>query len=145
MRLHRMNANRIPLGMRVGRRELNSASLKIAMPQSLGLPKEKLERMREVLEVYVPQLDRGRRLATALMNFVCQEADANAITLILTAAPFKDSLGPDEQRLVVWYEKFGFTVLQQVPSGTIMARQVRPAPEPPKLTLLSQSVKGQLH
>lgn len=137
---------KIPLGMRPGRRELNSASLKIAMPVGLGLPPEKLEHMREVLELFVPVGDRGKRIATALMNFVCQEADANRITLILTARQFADVLGPDEERLVVWYQRFGFTVLQQMPGGTIMARQVKPPVPPPTIAPLSSAVRrGLLH
>jgi hypothetical protein len=128
--------------MRCGRRELNSASLKIAMPEGLGLAPEKLEHMREILCMSVPLVDRGRRLATALLNFVCQEADANAITLILTAKKFGDTLGPDEARLVLWYEKFGFTVLQQTPGGMIMARQVRPPGAKPVVRPLANVVAG---
>lgn len=148
MKLDKMSREigHIPKGMRVGRRELNTASLKIAEPQSMGaLTAEQLAQMREVLEVFVPLVDRNKRLATALLNFVCQEADVNGITLILTARQFGDSLGPDEARLVSWYEKFGFTVLQQVPTGTIMARQVRARPKVPALSRVATAVKRLLH
>lgn len=133
----------VPTGMRIGRRELNTASLRIARPEGLGLQLDKTERMREVLEIHVPLMDRNRRLATALLNFVCQEADAHGMTLILTARQFGDTLGPDEDRLVLWYQKFGFTVLQQSPDGTIMARQV--SPPPPKISPLGATLSRLLN
>ena len=41
---------------------------------------------REVSKLFVPVADRRQHLGTALMNLICQEADANGITLLLIAA-----------------------------------------------------------
>lgn len=127
---HEVPGNRIPRGMRIGRRELNSASLTLSLPASI--PEEMRSRTREISNLFVPPEDRRRRIATALLNLVCQEADANRITLILTARPYdpddeenEDTGGPDEAALVRWYQRFGFQVLLQIPAGTVMARQVQ--------------------
>jgi hypothetical protein len=84
-------------------------------------------------------------MATALMNFVCQEADANKITLVLTAQRVEDAGGasvsgadpaaPNTAQLISWYEKFGFQKLQDTPSGTFMARQVHEKPRIKPVTL----------
>lgn len=120
----------IPMGMRPGRRELNEAHLLVSIPDAV--PENMRAQMREISDVYVPPSSRNRKLATALLNFVCQEADANRITLILTASGFvKDEaepLGLDDDQLVAWYKRFGFAELQQSPKGLIMARQVHLKP-----------------
>lgn len=122
--------SRIPVGMRTGKRELNSASLDVRM--CMAVPEERRSRTREITHVYVPPEDRRRRLATALLNLVCQEADANRIVLLLKAGPYEcdedESEGPDEAALVAWYKRFGFQVLEQLPDGTMMARPVRLPP-----------------
>ena len=119
--------SRIPVGMRPGKRQLNSASLDVRICEAV--PEEKRSQTREITHVYVPPEDRRRRLATALLNFVCQEADANRIVLILRAGPFQhdedEVEGPDEDQLVAWYKRFGFQVLEQTPEGTVMARPVQ--------------------
>lgn len=111
----------IPKGMRPGRRELASASLVVGV--STAVPEHMRAGTREISHVFVPPADRGKRLATALMNFICQEADANRITLLMTVRPY-DEGGPDEDRLKDWYAKFGFVELQDSPEGTLMARRV---------------------
>lgn len=111
----------IPKGMKPGRRELASASLVVSV--STAVPEHMRAGTREISHVFVPAADRGKRLATALMNFICQEADVNRITLLLTVQPY-DEGGPDEEHLKGWYEKFGFVELQDSPQGTLMARQV---------------------
>jgi GNAT superfamily N-acetyltransferase len=112
---------RIPLGMRPGRRELGPASLEVAL--SAAVPIHMREGTREIAKLIVPVTHRRKHLATALMNLVCQEADANGKTLLLIAEPFGED-GPNSDELVAWYEKFGFRALQDVPSGTFMARRV---------------------
>ena len=63
-----------------------------------------------------------------LLNFVCQEADADKKTLLLTAWPTDDHSEEAVKRLVAWYERFGFVCLQESPTGGwLMARQVRVA------------------
>jgi N-acetylglutamate synthase-like GNAT family acetyltransferase len=112
---------RIPVGMRPGQRQLASASVLISLTDAV--PVAMRAKVREVSHVFVPAEDRRKRLATALMNLVCQEADANGITLILTVDPY-DTGGPTAQQLQDWYALFGFRELQDSPNGKIMARQV---------------------
>lgn len=78
---------------------------------------------REIAKLQVPVSQRRKHLATALMNLICQEADANGKTLLLIAQPFGEG-GPTEEQLVTWYEKFGFQKLQDVPTGVFMVRKV---------------------
>lgn len=118
----------IPMGMRPGLRQLNDASLRVNM--TIVVPEHMRPAVREITDVLVPVASRGKRLATALLNFVCQEADASGITLILTAraavgAGDNTALdGPDDKKLIAWYKKFGFVELESTPTGMLMARQV---------------------
>ena len=121
MKTEHLNGS-IPQGMRPGRRELNTASLLVTLSEAV--PKHMRPATREVSELFVPAADRRKHLATALMNFICQEADANGITLLLIARPYGED-GPDEDALVAWYERFGFASLQDTSKGLFMARQVR--------------------
>ena len=86
------------------------------------------------------------------MNFICQEADANRITLVLTARDYDEPAmhddastvampPPDESQLVAWYQRFGFIVLQVMPAGTFMARQVC---EPPRVKPIAMAVSRAL-
>lgn len=111
----------IPVGMRPGKRQLSSASITVSLTDAV--PVAMRDRMREVSHVFVPAADRRQHLATALMNLVCQEADANGITLLLTVDPY-DTGGPTAAELQSWYALFGFRELQDSPNGKIMARQV---------------------
>jgi hypothetical protein len=111
----------IPKGMRSGLRQLNDASLRVSISQAV--PPHMREGIREISHIFVPLESRRQRLATALLNLVCQEADANAMTLILTARPSDDD-GAPESALLTWYAKFGFSPLQESVNGVILARQV---------------------
>lgn len=111
----------IPVGMRPGRRELNEASLSVCMSEAV--PEGMRPHVRELLNIHVEPEARNKKLATMLLNLVCQEADANGITLLLTARPMDDQ-GPDEEHLIAWYAKFGFQGLQDTPNGLMLARQV---------------------
>jgi hypothetical protein len=112
---------RIPVGMRPGQRQLASASVLISLTDAV--PAAMRAKVREVSHLFVPDADRRKRLATALLNLVCQEADANGITLLLTVNPY-DTGGPTAQELRDWYALFGFRELQESPGGKIMARPV---------------------
>lgn len=151
--------NRIPLGMRPGRRELNQASLLVSMCESV--PEHMREKVREITHVYCAPSARKQRLATALLNFVCQEADASGITLVLTVSPpgpaaivtlddgtclGVDSAGdrwpdgPCAEELASWYAKFGFTPLNPSPFGLMMARQVSKRPAKPRVVPVNIAV-----
>lgn len=112
----------IPRGMRPGRRELGVASVLVGLSQAV--PPHMRPGTREVSQLLVPVAQRRKHLGTALMNLICQEADANGITLLLIAQPF-DVWGPNEAELTAWYARFGFQTLQDSPLGVVMARQVQ--------------------
>src|SRR4051812_15194566 len=96
----------IPVGMRPGIRQLNDASLRVNLAGE-SLPEHMRAGVREITSLHVPPESRNKRIATALMNFVCQEADVNRITLMLTAHPMDDE-GLSEEQLIAWYARFGF-------------------------------------
>lgn len=118
--------DRIPVAMRPGRRECNQASLQVGM--SDAVPEHMRAGIREITALFVPHEFRRQKLATILLNFVCQEADANRITLILTATP-EDDEGLNQEQLVAWYQRFGFQVLPRADDAPyLMARQVHEKP-----------------
>ena len=127
--------NNVPKGMRPGRRELNEASLRVQLCEAV--PEHMRASVREITHVHVAPEYRRKRLATMLLNLVCQEADANRMTRLLTAAPAWDS-DMDAAQLVAFYELFGFVQLQDTPQGMLMARQVH---ERPRLSLVPLAVK----
>lgn len=140
--IHHNPARQIPLGMRPGRRELNEASLLVSMCDAV--PSHMREKTREITQVHCALPARRQRLATMLLNFTCQEADANGITLLLTARPCDDE-GPPQEVLVRWYSKFGFRALQDSPLGLLMARQVLPRAAPLRIVSVADAVSNVLH
>lgn len=138
MKSVRTSSGQIPVGMRPGKRQIASAELTVSMPDAV--PEHMRDRTREITHVFVPAADRRQHLATALMNLVCQEADANGVTLILTAMPY-DAGGPDALELQSWYALFGFRPLQESETGTIMARQV----SNPRRVEVARAVHRALH
>lgn len=127
--------------MRPGLRILNSACLMVSMTNAV--PANMRENVRELIAFTVDREDRRKKLGTLLLNLVCQEADANKITLILTAAPPPELVGVEgqmsEEQLVAWYTRFGFTMLQQTSTGTMMARRIH-APDRTRLRLGDNAV-----
>lgn len=119
--IHEHINGQIPKGMRPGRRELGVASVMISI--SDAVPVHMKSAIREVSHLHVPLEHRRKHLGTALLNLICQEADANSITLLLIAQPY-DEGGPNEDELTAWYAKFGFTELQDTPKGVMMVRKV---------------------
>lgn len=132
--------------MRPGKRAVGDASVDISIPKQL--PEHMRDGTREVSSLYVDPASRRKKLATILMNFICQEADANQITLVLTANAYEDGedpmdVGPatiaaprmSSEQLVEWYKLFGFQVLQDLPEGVFMARRVTEKPRIKKVTL----------
>lgn len=111
----------IPRGMRPGRRELGVASVMVNISEAV--PPHMRAGTREVSHLHVPADHRRKHLGTALLNLICQEADANGITLLLTAQPYEEG-GPDEDQLIEWYAQFGFQELQDTLKGMMMVRKV---------------------
>lgn len=101
--------------MTPGLRTHHSASLRVAVPT--GLPEEMQSQVCELISVRSDSPRKGH--ATALMWTVCAEADREWITLMICPRKFDD--GMDDEKLVPWYEKFGFVVFQQEPV-MLMAR-----------------------
>lgn len=135
---HIREIKNIPVGMRPGVRQLNDASLKVSVPTAV--PEHMRAHMREITHVYVDPASRRKHLATALLNLVCQEADANKITLLLTAQP-EEADGPTADQLIDWYKCFGFQKLQDTPNGWLLARRVH---EKPRLVSVAQAVREAL-
>lgn len=108
--------------MNVGLRAHRSASLRVAMAE--GLPEEIQPLTREILSVHAGNARKGH--ATALMHTVCAEADNYWVTLLLQPRKFDD--GMDDEKLVAWYERFGFVRIQDEPV-VLMVR----SPQLPKI------------
>lgn len=97
--------------MTPGPRRHKSASLRVAHPSGYDLSAEELERLREIISV--KSECQGRGDAARLMYAVCDEADREWITLVLTVAPFGDGL--TEEQLKRFYARFGFIEFQAEP------------------------------
>jgi GNAT superfamily N-acetyltransferase len=126
--LQQREISRVPdNAMRPGVRRVNDdASVRVTIPEAV--PEHMRAKVRELTELYVAPAARRTKLATILMNFVCQEADANRMTLILTAKPEEEG-AMDEAQLVAWYQRFGFQVLPREQGAPyLMARQVHEKP-----------------
>ena len=105
--------------MEIGLRIHKSASLRVAVPESL--PEHMQPHMREL--VSVASDERGRGHASALMHRICQEADDACVTLLVQVKAFAE--GMTDEQLQRFYSKFGFIVIQTEPV-VLMARQVVP-------------------
>ena len=90
--------------MKTGTVQLGNASLHLGYSQIVPPPQRGFAR--EITELFVPEKHRGKGEATALLNDVCEQADQYDIMLILIA---------DTKKLGLFYERFGFEVIQQSP------------------------------
>ena len=84
-----------------------------------GVPEHMQAGMREIIDLMASNPRKGH--ATKLMRKICDRADRERITLILTAHAFQE--GMTDEQLEKWYSRFGFTKIQDDP--VIMARQVQ--------------------
>lgn len=94
----------------VGVRTCGAASLVLRVPSFLGLKGRR--RMREVYRLETQSEQRGHGHATALLENVGREADANGMLLVLIA---------ETAELEQFYKRRGFETLQENP--TIMNRK----------------------
>jgi hypothetical protein len=101
--------------MSPGLRTYKQSSLRVAMPQFADLGGN----VREIIDVQSAVQGSGH--ASQLMRSVCLEADRAAKVLVLMPRKFADGL--DNGALVMWYQKFGFLIIQVDPC--MMARQPR--------------------
>lgn len=104
--------------MNVGARNHEGASLQVRI--SLALPKRMRDRTREITKVHTPAEMQGQGCATQLLQSVCEEADSDGITLVLWPRPYGDDIALSQSMLILWYQRFGFQVIQ--PDPVLMAR-----------------------
>ena len=103
--------------MTPGLREYKAATLRVAVPD--GLPPEMHEHCREIVSLRSTKPRSG--FATLLMWQTVAEADRDGVVLLLRPLPFDD--GMPEDKLIAFYERFGFVLLpQELP---LMARAPR--------------------
>lgn len=115
--------------MNTGLRIHESATLTVAIPQCV--PEHMRDGMRELISVFTPPEDRRKGYATALLKAVCEEADATAMVLLLTA----------EDPLIGFYRRFGFIELPREPHGKQqLARQPRL-----RTNYIRNSIRSALH
>jgi GNAT superfamily N-acetyltransferase len=103
-------------GMR-GQRTHGNATCRLSYSQAI--PAHMRGGIREITSIYVSESFRGCGDASALMKEVCNEADDNAIVLMLIPKPFDHGL--DQLQLIAWYARHGFIQIQDNP--ILMARQ----------------------
>lgn len=97
----------------LGKRVCGPASC--TLYRSTAVPKEMRNGIRELRNLRTKPNEQRKGYASALMNYVCYEADKNRMVLLLTVT---------DKALVAFYKRFGF---QKLPSDDLspilMARQ----------------------
>lgn len=100
-------------GVMVGDVELGEASATLSI---CGLVKPQLRPfLRELSHVYVTPEKRGQGEGTALLEAICEQADQEGLALLIQV---------DDTRLVPWYTRHGFDVLQETPILMVRPCQV---------------------
>lgn len=118
---HPEESRHVPALM-LGQRRYGPASLMLCIPGAL--PRHMQQLVREVIEVKVPLTHRRKGIATEMMQAVCDEADVNAMALMLVVRQEPEVGAPDAETLELWYESLGFAVVQTQPA-ILMIRRVR--------------------
>lgn len=96
---------------------------------------------RELTSLDVPVNLRNQGMGTRLMINVCDEADANGVTLILFPKPYGDVPSMSKYELEEWYaSKFGFHTIQNNP--IMMARMPFATPGSFKPTFIASAIQG---
>lgn len=98
----------------LGKRTHEGAKCRIGY--TMAVPTNMRGHIREVSSLHTEPGMRGKGQATKLLKQVCEEADKCGKVLILL---------PDDEKLVAWYQKFGFEIIQQEPK-MLMMRKVTP-------------------
>lgn len=113
--------------MKIGIRHYENASCKVSI--CTAIPNQLRTKTREITSVDVPENLRKQGMATELLRNICDEADANEITLLLFVKPFGEGEKMTADQLADWYQnKFGFMVIQ--PKPMMMARMPHSTPRP---------------
>lgn len=98
----------------LGKRSHEGAKCRLGY--TMAVPTSMRGKIREVHSLHTEPGMRGKGQATKLLNQVCAEADKCDKVLILL---------PDDDKLMAWYQKFGFELIQQEPK-MLMMRKVTP-------------------
>lgn len=107
--------------MATGERSVGPASLRIR--QSNDLPAHIREGSREIINFQVEKDEQNKGYGARLLRKVCKEADEAGMVLVLWAKPYGEDAPLDQAKLVEWYNRFGFAVIQ-VGNAIMMARVV---------------------
>ena len=96
--------------MATGDRSVGPATLRIR--QCNALPSHMRPLTRELRDFTVEKDEQNKGYGARLLRKVCAEADTAGITLVLWAKPYGEDAPLDQAKLVEWYNRFGFAVLQ---------------------------------
>lgn len=99
------------MGVMIGKRECYSASATLRYLQAL--PSADRGHVRELSSLYVPDAERGKGDATALLRRISAEADHHGKTLMIVL---------DDVALMALYTPHGFETIQESPIH-LMARK----------------------
>ena len=109
--------------MATGERSVGPATLRIR--QSTALPLHMRAGSRELVNFEVPKAEQNKGYGARLLRKTCKEADEAGMVLVLWAKPYGEDASLDLPKLVEWYNRFGFAVLQTTETaGVMMARVV---------------------
>lgn len=109
--------------MATGERSIGPAKLRIR--QSTALPVHMRAASRELVNFEVSKDEQNKGYGARLLRKTCTEADTAGMVLVLWAKPYGADAPLDLPKLVEWYNRFGFAVLQTTPDdGVMMARVV---------------------
>lgn len=84
-----------------------------------ALPEEMQAQTLELTRMHVPEDERRKGYASALLKHICEQADGVNKTLVLTVQPYGD-MDLTKEQLRDWYARFGFIEIQVDPC--LMAR-----------------------
>lgn len=123
--------------METGERTVGPASLRIR--QSVALPLHMRARTREVINFEVEQDEQNKGYGARLLRKVCKEADEASITLVLWAKPYGTNPPVEQAKLIEWYNRFGFAVIQ-ADDSVMMARMPGAVERGARLTPIAASL-----
>lgn len=105
--------------------------------RSVQVPVDMRDGLREISKLETPAEHQGKGHATELLKAICEEADTQALVLLLHVAPYGDA-GLGASQLERWYEKFGFQTIQAEPK--LMARMVGGTPRVLERSVISRAI-----
>lgn len=95
-----------------GKNTIGVGPATLAVGVTLAVPKNMQNLVWEVSNVYVPPENRGQGWGTKAMRQACDRADSANVGLLIHVHAECDK---DQERLIDWYEGFGFVTIQSEP------------------------------